>query len=107
MKIHNEEIIIDIITEYFFDLYLPDHCWETGVISNFFETRSYTSFICKELIHRVMAYNGDNTIDVLVDFICEMDKFRKINNKTKLVFELAYDIGVDIFEMCRAAGIAE
>lgn len=103
MKIHNEEIIIDIITEYFFDLYLPDHCWKTGVISNYFEKCSNTSFICKELIHRIMIYNGDNPIDAVIDFICEMDEFRKINNK--LIFDMAYHMAIDILDICEAAGV--
>lgn len=102
MKIHTEELILDIINDYAFDLYLPDFSWDTGMNSNRFAVCSFTSFACKELIHRVLAYDGDNITDMLIDFVSEMEGFKKSG---ELAFKIAYNVGLDILEICRAAGI--
>lgn len=106
LRIHEEEIIIGIIMDYAFDMYIPTYDFEVGIHSDYFEECSHTNFICKELVDRVLEYEGDSVMDVIRNFAHETWTYAN-KNKPPLLFKLAHNIAMDILETCNSAGIGE
>ncbi len=96
----NKDQVIFIINEYVYDEILPEYTF-IHIQSKYFEKQSHIIWATNELIEYIRKRDGE--IDnILKDFIDKMQIYSTFNNRTTRMFDIAYELAVNINDVLKA-----
>ena len=100
----SQEQVISLIREYVFDEELPRYTFANAK-SQVFRKKSYLLWAADELMCLLLKRRTESPIRVIEDFKNKTLLFSKIGSiNAKSAFAIAYDLAVNILDVCQAAG---
>ena len=99
----SQEQMISLIRDYVFDNMLPQYTFH-NVKNRYFQEESYLLWAADELINRISERRTESPVKTVEDFVRQMKRFSRLNSKSKYAFNVAYELSVNILDVCRAAG---
>lgn len=100
--VSQDEMIL-LIREEVFDTMVPQYTF-LNAKQGYFKKQSYLLWAADELVNQILNRKADPPIKVLYIFANQMCRFSKLNPDNSYAFDIAYELAINIIDICRAAG---